>query len=265
MYEIYKINQDTTCILDKYKEALFLIKGNDKALLIDSGMDEDSLMDAITLITDKPVILALSHGHIDHIGLSNEFDDVYMNLKDLDTYKQHMTMKRGHFNCEMLHFKNPDDLLEMPDSFNLVNHEIKVIDLPGHTPGSVIFVDMKNKTIFTGDAIGSGCGVWLQLPESLSIKDYKLSLETNIKELKDLGVDDTWKFYGGHAHQEYESQVSEFNELNFQLMKDMVKLCDQLLKNNIEFYPTEAYAFNHTPYYVHYKKAEMIVTKEQLD
>lgn len=265
MYETYKINQETTCILDRYKEALFLIEGNDQALLIDSGMDEDSLKEAITLITDKPVILALSHGHIDHIGLSNEFDNVYMNYNDLDTYKQHMTMKRGHFNCEILRFKNPDDLLEMPDSFDLGNHDIKVIDLPGHTPGSVIFVDMKNKTIFTGDAIGSGCGVWLQLPESLSIKDYKKSLDNAIKKLEYLGVDDTWKFYGGHAHQEYESQVSDFNELNFQLMKDMADLCDQLLKNQIAFYSTKALAFDHTPYYVQYKKAEIIVTKQQID
>ncbi|MCD8027429.1 MAG: MBL fold metallo-hydrolase [Erysipelotrichaceae bacterium] len=146
MYDIYNINRDTTCILDKYKEALFLIEGNDKALLIDSGKDEDSLIDAITLITDKPIFLALSHGHIDHIGLSNEFDKVYMNYKDLDTYKQHMTMKRGHFDCELLNFKNPDDLLEMPELFDLGNHDIVVLDLPGHTPGSVIFVDIKNSS-----------------------------------------------------------------------------------------------------------------------
>lgn len=78
-------------------------------------------------------------------------------------------------------------------------------------------------------------------------------------------MDDTWKFYGGHAHQEYESQVSDFNELNFQLMKDMADLCDQLLKNQIAFYSTKALAFDHTPYYVQYKKAEMIVTKQQID
>ncbi|MCD8027984.1 MAG: hypothetical protein LUF02_04850 [Erysipelotrichaceae bacterium] len=83
--------------------------------------------------------------------------------------------------------------------------------------------------------------------------------------MEDLGVNDTWKFYGGHAHQDYESQVSDFNELNFQLMKDIVDLCNHLLNHQIEFHPTKAYAFNHIPYYVRYKKAEMIVTKEQID
>lgn len=73
-YAMDKVNAQTTRIIDKDREALFLIEGEHAVLLIDTGMDTASLDRMVNLITAKPLQVALTHGHIDHIGRSGEID-----------------------------------------------------------------------------------------------------------------------------------------------------------------------------------------------
>jgi glyoxylase-like metal-dependent hydrolase (beta-lactamase superfamily II) len=47
---------------------LWLLEGNDKCLLIDTGMGLADLPATIRGITGKPVAVVNSHIHIDHIG-----------------------------------------------------------------------------------------------------------------------------------------------------------------------------------------------------
>ncbi|MBM6840206.1 MBL fold metallo-hydrolase [[Clostridium] spiroforme] len=265
MYKTEKINELTMKITDRYGEVIYLLLGTEHALLIDSGMEKSNLLDVVSSITSLPVILALTHGHIDHIGRSGDFDQVYMELADITTYLSHMQINVGHFNSNGLNFKDIKQIKSMPAFFDLGDRQIEVIPLPGHTPGSVIFVDKLQKMVFTGDAIGSGCGCWMQLDESLSILEYQQYLHTVIEKLTVLGVDDNWQFFGGHDHQEYESQVSEFNRLDFQLLKDMEQLCIRLLHHEIVFHDTKALKMTNQPYYVSYGKAEMIITKEKTE
>lgn len=264
MYRNEKINENTYKILDSFDDAMYLIIGSQKALLIDAGMEKENLYDYISSLTHKPVILALSHGHIDHIGQSGAFQNVYMNMLDKDIYLSHMHLNIGHFQSEGLNFKNINEIIDMPQFFDLGDRKINVISLGGHTPGSTIFVDQSQKNIFTGDAIGSGCGCWMQLDECLTIKQYQNNLMSVIKQFYLYHVDQTWKFYGGHDKQEYQSKVSDYNCLNMQLLNDMEQLCQKLINHEIEFYKTKAMKVTHIPYYVYFQKAEMIVTKEKI-
>lgn len=264
MYKSEKINEYTYKILDSYDEAMYLIAGSQKALLIDAGMEKQSLYKYVSSLTTKPILLALTHGHIDHIGQSGSFENVYMNLLDRGTYLLHMHMKAGHFNSDGLNFKKIDDIQNMPDYFDLGDRKIDILPLGGHTPGSVIFVDQNQKSVFTGDAIGSGCGCWMQMDECLSIKQYHQNLLNVLKQLQDRRVDTTWHFYGGHDKQEYQSKVSHLNRLDIQLLKDMEQLCCKLMQHDIVFYDTGALKMTNIPYYVCHQKAEMIVTKEKI-
>lgn len=265
MYQINKINEAITCILDRYQEALYLIEGDEKALLIDCGMDQESLNDVVSTLTDKEIIVALTHGHIDHIGQSGDFKDVYMNPLDRELYQSHMHMSMEHFQSDGLNFKAIQEIQDMPEFFDLGNHIIDVIPLKGHTAGSVIFVSRLYHSVFTGDAIGSGCGCWMQLDESSHISEYQRSLNETIKILRSFGVDDQWHFYGGHAHQEYQSLVSSYNRLDFSLMQDMATLCQKLLDHQVPLKDTKATKMTYQPYYASYQKAEIIIVKEHID
>ena len=265
MYRSQKINDYTYKILDSYDEAMFLIIGQNKALLIDSGMEKENLYDYVCQLTDKSIDLALSHGHIDHIGRSGDFNNVYMNLLDQDVYLSHMEINEGHFSNEGLNFHKIESIQAMPEYFDLGQIVIKVLPLAGHTPGSVIFIDENEKTIYTGDAIGSGCGCWMQLDECLNTSCYQKNIRYVIEYLEKLNVDNSWIFYGGHDQQEYHSRVSDYNRLDFQLLKDMEQLCQKLLYHCVHYEKSKALMMSHQPYYVSYQKAEMIVTKEKVN
>ena len=259
-YKTEKLYEDTYLIRDDADEALYLIERNHKAYLIDTGMDHDSLKAKIEKMTDLPITVLLTHGHIDHIGRTGEFNDVFMDLKDLEIYKKHMHMNEGNFHSDGLCFKDPAEIKPIKDTYD----DLQIIPLQGHTPGSIIIVDPQNKAVYTGDAIGSGCGVWMQIAHALTIAEYKEGLETAVKKLEELGVDNSWKFHGGHYGQENYSQVQRPNPLTLQLIKDMIELCDRLLHHEEQEFTKVNFISDGIPYYTSWKTAEMILTKERI-
>lgn len=264
MYTFEFINDYTMKILDEYDEALFLIEGEHQILCIDAGMSKENLYEYCLNFTDKPISLAISHGHIDHIGQSGSFENVYMDPKDKELYNRHTNISGdSHFSSDGLNFKYVDQIQDMPPVFHLGQRDVFVYPLEGHTPGSVIFIDPSDKFIYTGDAIGSGCGVWMQLDECSNITTYKKSLWNILKVFKEYKVDETWTFFGGHDKQEFQSKVSSYNPLCLQLVKDMHKLCVELEKGNIELEDIEIRSMSQKPYYAAYNRAEIITTKEK--
>ena len=62
--------------------SIFLLIGEEKAMVIDCGMGIGDLRGAIEMITDKPLIVVISHGHVDHTGNARQFDEIWINPKD---------------------------------------------------------------------------------------------------------------------------------------------------------------------------------------
>lgn len=260
-YKINRLNQDIIQILDSYNDCLYIIKGKDKSLVIDLGMDKARIKPVIEYLVSTPYDIICTHGHYDHVGRSGEFDKIYMSLLDKEVYLDNYKI----VNNDKLSFIEYSSIKQVKSDYNLGDRNINVINCYGHTPGSVIIVDKKNKTIFTGDAIGSGCGVWMQVDYALSIEDYLKNLEPCYEILKKFDVNDSWIFLGGHAYQEYQSKVSNYNKFDINLFKDMITLCKKLLNNEIEYQNIITAEFSAgKPYYACYQKAEIIFTLSQL-
>lgn len=131
----------------------YLIVGNERAALIDALLDDCGLIDAVRAITDKPVDVLITHGHLDHAGsevinLHNAGFDIYMNHKDIAVLSHGRS--EGVPSADM--FKN----LENGQVFDFGGFSLEAISLPGHTQGSMVFLDRANARLFSGDAIGSG-------------------------------------------------------------------------------------------------------------
>lgn len=60
----------------------YLSEGNMKACLIDTGDGFGNIKAYVEKLTDKPLIVLLTHGHLDHANGSTLFSEVYMNHKD---------------------------------------------------------------------------------------------------------------------------------------------------------------------------------------
>jgi hypothetical protein len=64
-------------------ESLYLVEGNDKAVLIDAGTKIADLDKIVASITKKSIILVATHLHPDHTGSAvNYFPEIYINEAD---------------------------------------------------------------------------------------------------------------------------------------------------------------------------------------
>ena len=68
-------------------EAVFcyVVVGREKAMLIDTGHAYGDLKQAVKSITDKPLYVVNTHGHLDHTSGNAQFDEkVYIHPRDME-------------------------------------------------------------------------------------------------------------------------------------------------------------------------------------
>lgn len=195
---------------------MYLLIGKEKALLIDCGYGKINLKSIISKLTNKPVTLLLTHGHIDHARGCYAFDDVYLDEDDFDVFQKHLDreFQKNYFSktVEKGRIKKLDF-----DSFDLGDRKVSLLKTPGHTKGSVCIIDPFSHIAFVGDTINP-FDVWLGLEESTSVKTYKESLEKLLSIINKYQID---YLYSGH------------NTLPMKKSKliDFISLCDEIIKN----------------------------------
>jgi hydroxyacylglutathione hydrolase len=126
-------------------ESLYLVEGNDKAVLIDAGTKIVDLNKIAASITKKPIMLIATHAHPDHIGSINYFSELYINEADAASIPQFAPNYKG----KVTNLKNGEVI-------DLGGRKLDVVFTPGHTPGSTTFIDKKAGYGFSGDSFGSG-------------------------------------------------------------------------------------------------------------
>ena len=127
-----------------YNESLYLVEGNDHAILIDAGTYIPELDKIVAKITSKPVTMMLTHAHGDHVGGVGPFPEVYLNAGDMPMVPNNLRNYKGQIKY-----------LYDGEVIDLGGREIEVIFTPGHTAGSATFFDKAKHYGFSGDAFGS--------------------------------------------------------------------------------------------------------------
>lgn len=165
------------------KVSCFLAIGRDRALLMDSGYGLGDLRGFIAALTDRPVMLVNSHGHIDHVGGDFQFESAYINGLDEGLALRHSGREERERALEFLGRSDPAyaclgicELRGLPPerSFDLGSRVIDVLPCPGHTAGSVALFDRSTSILLSGDAFSRH--VWLFDGDSTSIADLLESL-----------------------------------------------------------------------------------------
>ena len=85
-YSIEQIRPDVFAIDDDQMESMYLIRGKDKALLIDTGSNPEPVMPVVRTLWNGPVELALTHAHFDHMYHCDEFDFVSVGEQDIKAW-----------------------------------------------------------------------------------------------------------------------------------------------------------------------------------
>lgn len=186
-FEHEKLSPTTTRIKAPCQELMYLVEGSERAALIDTGSGLGYLRACVETLTEKPLIVLLTHGHVDHAMGAGEFDTVYMNHADDYIYTQHADMgfrRDGLLLCpqkveeaEIIPAKPLEEIRQMAggDSFDLGGLHIDIYDLPGHTRGSVVMLLREERALLLGDA----CNylTFLHEPYSTTVREYKANLE----------------------------------------------------------------------------------------
>ena len=171
----------------------YLIIGQEKALLFDTGFGIMNLRELVEKLTDKPYTVLLGHGHIDHVNGAPQFDSVMLKEADLPVYHEHSSEEyrknaleaargsginladdydgEGYVKQKQTNIKP----LDAGMSFDLGGLNVDVINMQGHTPGSVGLLVREQALLLTSDS--TNAHVWLFLHESLSLNEYISMLE----------------------------------------------------------------------------------------
>lgn len=174
-FTIEKIDDNTFAISEykHWKEShSYLLIGNDKALLIDTGLGIENIKKQIDNITKLPIIVATTHVHWDHIGGHKYFNTIAVHELEKDWLRQFplpLEVVKNNLIKEKCDFPkkfklddyniccgNPQIILQDNDIIDLGNRKIKVIHTPGHSPGHLCFYDIDKKYLFTGDLVYEG-------------------------------------------------------------------------------------------------------------
>lgn len=174
-YQIIQVNEKTWRIEDGGVR-FFLLTGTERALLIDSGMNVHNARDIAAKLTELPLSLLNTHADRDHIGSNEQFEDFYMHPAEEPIYRR--SGKAGTV---------------IPivggEVIDLGGRPLKIIELPGHTPGSIAVLDVKNRVLISGDPIQEDGRIFM-FGDHRNMNDYVRSLEQLEKRVDEF--DEIW-------------------------------------------------------------------------
>jgi glyoxylase-like metal-dependent hydrolase (beta-lactamase superfamily II) len=178
-----------------------------QALVIDPGSEEEALLEAVKGY-DVPTIIA-THGHWDHVSgvpyLQRECDSkFFLHYAELECL-------RAWADERDLVIK-PSDFYGEGDIVEVGSIRLKVLHMPGHSPGHLVLVEETNRWLFTGDLLLRGSTGGANVPGGNPDEFIK-----SIERLKDLEGD--WAIYPGH----FEESTMEWEREHNPYIKFKVK------------------------------------------
>lgn len=183
-----------------YRCNIFLVKGRDADLVIDSGLGVAPLRPFLADISAAPILVA-SHGHYDHLGGNWEFDARFAHAAEAEILAT--PTRENTLGARFLHdadfaelpfegFKVQDwrpraapatRILSDGEILDLGDRKLKVIHAPGHSPGLICLWDAANGALFSTDAVYDG-----EIFDFLPCSDVSAYVQT-MKRLRQLPVE----------------------------------------------------------------------------
>ncbi|WP_164860140.1 MBL fold metallo-hydrolase [Actinomyces wuliandei] len=105
-----RVSRHVTRTHDPRDVHMHLVTGRQRALLVDTGYGVGDLAALVTSLTDLPLTVVLTHGHIDHAFGASGLTDVHMHPADLPVLARHQVASRQlHDEVRSAHADGPGD------------------------------------------------------------------------------------------------------------------------------------------------------------
>ena len=162
-----------TYIISEYRHweetHCYLLIGNIRSLLIDTGLGISNIYEEVLKLTDRPITAVATHIHWDHIGGHKYFPDFYAHADEIkwlngefplsiETIRE-MVVDRCDLpegfcvNDYELFQGTPTKVLTDHEIIDIGGREIEVLHTPGHSPGHLCFLEKSSGYLFTGDLV----------------------------------------------------------------------------------------------------------------
>jgi len=245
---------------------MYLVVGSEKALLIDLSNriqwcdSADACLRHIVAerTAGKPLVITFTHNHGDHIG-----------------------MLAAYLNDSAVSFLLPqNDFLPIADLFaeaRSVNYyeegyrfylggkTVSTVEVPGHTRGSMVFVVDGEDILLTGDAIGSGHGVWIFDAEGFALYSQAVPHLMAYVRNPENGIDTTHlRILGGHYHQKDWENTEPVDTLRMPYLTDMELAISEALDGTAETAPFEMQWRDMDTYFIH-GSASIVAPKKAVE
>lgn len=160
-----------------------LLTGTRRAVLFDTMMGLGDLRGFVESLCPLPLTVICSHGHFDHVGGSRQFGAVGLHPADLPL----LALGPGQIPVLERTLERPLDGMEdsfRPERFrpvlpgrvlDLGGMTAEVVDLSGHTPGSIGLLCRERRLLLVGDGLSPQ--MCLLFPESLPLDHYARLLD----------------------------------------------------------------------------------------
>ncbi len=129
-----------------------------QGVVVDPGGDLERIEDAIKQSGAKIEKILLTHGHIDHAGGAADLA-AKLGVKVVGPHERdkpvldNIPNRAAMFNMVGAKGVTPDQWLEEGDVVSVGGLDFRVIEAPGHSPGSVVFFNDANKFALMGDVL----------------------------------------------------------------------------------------------------------------
>lgn len=235
-YTSERVNDRMTAIRSLTGEIMYLIEGNERAALIDTCLGVGHLRQFVETLTDKPLTVILTHGHLDHAMGAPEFESAYLHPADRAVYEEmsDIEQRKGYIaanNNGVLPDFLPSDyvspfpvtFLELKDGavFDLGGLHLDVYELPGHTAGTMIVLVREEKILILGDACNTA--TFLFDKNSLTVEEYRENL-ISVRNRLDGAYERVFL-----CHHEMETRPD--------IIRQVIRVCDDILEGNADDVP----------------------------
>ncbi len=129
--------------------------------VIDPGGDVPRILDAIKKVGLKVEKIVLTHGHLDHVGGAAELAKA-LGVKvegphEADRFLMEGVEKQARgYGLAGLANATSDRWMVEGDTLTIGGHDFEVLHCPGHSPGSLVYLNVSQGIALVGDVLFSG-------------------------------------------------------------------------------------------------------------
>ena len=183
IYGKWMVKPGVWAITYRWINFMYLIEGDERALLIDTGHGEGNLREFVSEIADKEVLVINTHGHYDHTGGNGWWKQAQMHEKGTVTAKKSFGPIHDEWAAKLPHLDYEIKALDDGDYIDLGNRVVEIIGIPAHNESSIAILDKQSKLLFTGDELESGQVLMFVTNEEISQEDIIRKHKSNMEKL----------------------------------------------------------------------------------